>query len=145
MPVREGGADAAAVAAGGPDLDAAARALAGTAESGGAESMSVEEIVAAYYNALSVRAHAEADRAAGSAASAGTAADAALEAFDRRFHPRALACLESMAAGLAERLERDGEDGEGEDGGEGGEFDRLRAAMSAAEFARQYDRGLRRG
>lgn len=108
--------------------------------------MSVEDIVAAYYNALSVRAHAEADRAAGSAGSAGSAADAALEAFDRRFHPRALARLESMAAGLAERLERDGgSGGEGEDGGEGGEFDRLRAAMSAAEFARQYDRGLRRG
>lgn len=141
MPVGEGGTDAAAAAAaGGPDLDAAARALAGTAESAGAESMSVEDIVAAYYNALSVRAHAEADRAAGSAGSAGLA-DAALEAFDRRFHPRALARLESMAAGLAERLEQ----GDGGGGGEGGEFDRLRAAMSAAEFARQYDRGLRRG
>ena len=52
-----------------------------------------------------------------------------------------MARLESVAAGLAERLEREkGAGGEG-----GGEFDRLRAAMSAAEFARQYDRGLRGG
>ena len=117
--------------------------------------MQVEEIVAAYYDALSVRAHAEAARAAGGngggngggsgeagAAAEAEAADAAVSEFDRRFHPRALARLESMAAGLAERLERDGGNGGGDDGSE---FDRLRAAMSAAEFARQYDRGLRRG
>ena len=105
--------------------------------------MPVEEIVAAYYEALSVRAHADAARMSGGGAEGdGGAAEGALEAFDRRFHPRALARLESMAAGLAERLEReDGSSGSGE----GGEFDRLRAAMSAAEFARQYDRGLRRG
>lgn len=119
--------------------DAAARDLARIAEAGDVESMSVEDVVAAYYEALSVRAHAEAARAG----DGGTgAADAALEAFDARFHPRAMARLESMSAGLAERLERSGEDG---GGGDECEFDHLRAAMSAAEFARQYDRGLRGG
>lgn len=120
-----------------PDPDAAARALAGTVEAASPDAMPVEEIVAIYYEALSVRAHAEAGRMAGSGAGA---AESALDAFDRRFHPRAMARLESVAAGLAERLER-----EKGAGGEGGEFDRLRAAMSAAEFARQYDRGLRGG
>ena len=119
--------------------DAAARALARIAEAGDVESMSVEDVVAAYYEALSVRAHMEAARAGGGGGTG--AADAALEAFDAKFHPRAMARLESMSAGLAERLERSGEDG----GGDGDEFDRLRAAMSAAEFARQYDRGLRGG
>lgn len=125
----------------GGDLAAAARALAGTAESGGIEAMQVDAIVAAYYQALSVRAHSEAAGAEGGGQGAEDA-KAALDAFDRRFHPRAMARLESVAAGLAERLER-----EMGDGGEvdGGEFDRLRAAMSAAEFARQYDRGLRGG
>ena len=123
-----------------PDPDAAARALAGTVEAARPDAMSVEEIVAAYYDALSVRAHAEADKGEGGAGSGAGAAEAALGEFDRRFHPRAMARLESVAAGLAERLER-----EKGAGGEGGEFDRLRAAMSAAEFARQYDRGLRGG
>ena len=126
------------------DPDAAARALARIAEAGDVESMSVEDVVAAYYKALSMRAHMEAARAEGGsgAGSAGAAAaDAALEAFDARFHPRAMARLESMSAGLAERLEREGGDRDGDED----EFDRLRAAMSAAEFARQYDRGLRGG
>lgn len=127
------------------DPDAAARALARIAEAGDIESMSVEDVVAAYYKALSMRAHMEAARAEGGsgAGSAGAvaAADAALEAFDARFHPRAMARLESMSAGLAERLEREGGDRDGDED----EFDRLRAAMSAAEFARQYDRGLRGG
>lgn len=131
------------------DPDAAARALARIAEAGDIESMSVEDVVAAYYKALSMRAHMEATRAegGGGAGSAGAvaAADAALEAFDARFHPRAMARIESMSAGLAERLEREDGDGGGGGGGDEGEFDRLRAAMSAAEFARQYDRGLRGG
>ena len=130
------------------DLDAAARGLAGAAaRAGDIESMSVADMVAAYYKALSVRAHMEAARAeggnGGGSAGAVAAADAALEAFDARFHPRAMARLESVSAGLAERLER--EDGDGGSGGDEDEFDRLRAAMSAAEFARQYDRGLRGG
>lgn len=129
----DGGGDAP-----GDGPDAAKRLLEAAGNAGRIESMSVEDIVAAYYEALSVRAHAEAARAEGGSAGE---AEEALRAFDSRFHPRAMARLESMSAGLAERLERgDGDGDAGED-----EFDRLRAAMSAAEFARQYDRGLRGG
>lgn len=132
-----GGADALTVG----DLDAAARGLAeAAAGAGDVESMSVEDMVAAYYKALSVRAHMEAARAEGGSGAGIAAADAALEAFDARYHPRAMARLESVSAGLAERLEM--ADG---DGGNENEFDRLRAAMSAAEFAGQYDKGLREG
>ena len=125
-------------AAPGDGLDAAKRLLEAAGNAGKIESMSVEGMVAAYCEALSVRAHAEAARAEGGNTGA---AEEALGAFDSRFHPRAMARLESVSAGLAERLER--EDGDGDAGEE--EFDSLRAAMSAAEFARQYDRGLRGG
>ena len=120
------------------------------------ESMTVAGIVGAYYAALAVRAHAEAGarsagagsgrggadaEAEGSASdAAGAAAAKALAAFDSSFHPRALARLEGLADGIARGLESGR--GAGNNGG-AAEYDRLREAMSAAEFARQYDRGLR--
>ena len=115
------------------------------------ESMTVAGIVAAYCAALAVRAHAEAAaRSAGNESRLGAAADgsggeegraaAALAAFDSEFHPRALARLEGLADGIARGLESGG--GAGKDGA-AEEYDRLREAMSAAEFARQYDKGLR--
>lgn len=118
------------------------------------ESMTVAGIVGAYYAALAVRAHAEAGaRSAGAGSgrggaeaegkddtAAGAAAAKALAAFDSSFHPRAKARLEGLADGIARGLESGG--GAGNNGG-AAEYDRLREAMSAAEFARQYDRGLR--
>ena len=124
------------------------------------ESMTVAGIVGAYYAALAVRAHAEAGaRSAGAASGRGkavaeggggttaaasalvaAAAAAVLAAFDSSFHPRALARLEGLADGIARGLESGGGAG---DNGDAAEYDRLREAMSAAEFARQYDRGLR--
>ena len=108
------------------------------------ESMPVAGIVGAYYAALAARAHAEAAAQSAEAPGGGDAAEAAsaLAAFDSGFHPRALARLEGLADGIARGLES-------AEGGGGAaaaaEYDRLREAMSAAEFARQYDRGLRGG
>ena len=127
------------------DLEAAASIRDGACAAS-PESMPVAGIVGAYYAALAARAHAEA--AARSAEKQGgggaEAASSALAAFDSGFHPRALARLEGLADGIARGLES-AEGGGGEAGGAAAEYDRLREAMSAAEFARQYDRGLRGG
>ena len=120
------------------------------------ESMTVAGIVGAYYAALAVRAHAEAGaRSAGAVSgrggvdaeaeggasdATGAAAAKALATFDSSFHPRAKARLEGLADGIARGLESGA--GVGNNGG-AAEYDRLREAMSAAEFVRQYDRGLR--
>lgn len=135
-----------------PDgLAGAVRALADAASVRGRscgaspESMTVAGIVGAYCAALAVRAHAEAAaRSSGTGPPGGggggarAAAAEALAAFDSAFHPRAMARLEEAADGIARRLESGGGAG-----GAAAEYDRLREAMSAAEFARQYDRGLR--
>lgn len=124
------------------DLEAAASIRDGACAAS-PESMPVAGIVGAYYAALAARAHAEAAaRSAekpggGGAEAASAAASSAMAAFDSGFHPRALARLEGLADGIARGLES------AEGGADAAEYDRLREAMSAAEFARQYDRGLR--
>ena len=138
-------------------LEGAARALEEAASirdgacAASPESMPVAGIVGAYYAALAARAHAEAAELSaekpggGDAAAASSAlASSALAAFDSGFHPRALARLEGLADGIARGLES-AEGGAGAGAGAAAEYDRLREAMSAAEFARQYDRGLRGG
>ena len=126
------------------DLEAAASIRDGACAAS-PESMPVAGIVGAYYAALAARAHVEAAaRSAEKQGGAAAAAAAALAAFDSGFHPRALARLEGLADGIARGLES-AEGGGGEAGGAAAEYDRLREAMSAAEFARQYDRGLRGG
>lgn len=107
-------------------------------------SMGVAGIVGAYCAALALRAHMGAaegsagprsGRGGGGGGADAEAAGAAIAAFDSSFHPRAAARLDGIVDGIARGLESGG--------GDSAEYDRLREAMSAAEFARQYGEGLR--
>lgn len=132
----------------GGGLAGAVRALEEAASIGGGEcaaspeSMDAAGIAGAYCAAVALRAHmgaaelaAGADSARGGAVSARAAE--AMAAFDSSFHPRAVERLGGLADEIARRLES------GAGAGDPAEYDRLREAMSAAEFARQYGAGLR--
>lgn len=136
-------------AGGGGGLAGAVRALedAASIRGGGCaappESMDAAGIAGAYCAAVALRAHmgaaeraAEGAGAARGGGAAGRAAEA-MAAFDSSFHPRAMGRLAGLADEIAGRLES------GAGGEDPAEYDRLREAMSAAEFARQYDAGLR--